>query len=331
MINLLSKFTDFITHPAFIWTVSIILGSGLIFWIASYILASYIVYTKTLRRKSADQWSRDVPSSLEPDAVKMYEDGIAWSDKNIQHKHDVHIVNEGLNLYGEYYDFGYKRCAVIISGRTEALKYGYYFAIPYSANGCNVLVLDPRGHGKSDGNFNTVGFEESKDLIAWVNYIKDTFNIKSFVFHGICIGAGGGIFAITNENCPKVIDAFITEGMFPNFMESMKNHLIEYKKPVFIMKDLIDAWMIHYTGHSMKFGPIDVIDKLNVPLLMLHSKEDLYSTPEYAQKLFDKAATEHKKLTWFDHGKHSMLRITATEKYDAEIAAFLKTLPDVNE
>ena len=77
----------------------------------------------------------------------------------------------------------------------------------------------------------------------------------------------------------------------------------------------------------MSRGPIDVIDRLSVPLLMLHSREDLYSTPEYAQKLYDRAGSAEKKLVWFAHGKHSMLRITDTALYDASIAAFLHALP----
>ena len=76
----------------------------------------------------------------------------------------------------------------------------------------------------------------------------------------------------------------------------------------------------------MRFGPIDVIHKLNKPLCMLHSKEDLYSRPEYAQKLYDLAGCENKRLVWFEKGKHSMLRITDTEKYDTAIAEFLTQL-----
>ena len=104
------------------------------------------------------------------------------------------------------------------------------------------------------------------------------------------------MFAITHKDCPKIVDAIVTEGMFPNFADSIKNHLIERKKPVFLFLGCIDAWMKKYTGHSMKVGPINVIDRLEKPLLMLHSRLDTYSTPEYAQKLYDKAGA--KKNAW---------------------------------
>ena len=312
---------DIIKHPIFIWVVSILIASGIIMMILTYIIASYQVYIKTLSRVSKESWSRDIPSSLAPQSLEMYDIGLKWSSEHINYKKDVHIVSEGLNLYGEYYDFGKKTCAIILSGRTESLRYGYFFAAPYASK-CNILVIDPRGHGLSDGKFNTIGFEESKDIKNWVCFMHDEFGIESFIFHGICIGAAGGIFSRVLRECPYV-KAIVTEGMFPRFYESMKNNLIEKKKPVFIFIDLIDYWMKHFTKHSMKFGPLDIIDKLDVPLLMLHSKQDLYSKPDYALKLFNKAGSKVKELVWFDIGKHSMIRINNMEQYDKSINEFL--------
>ena len=316
-----------ITHPIFLWIVGALAVSGILLWLVSCFVASYMVYTKTLKKRSSDQWGRELPADIDPMQVPMYEQGAKWAEANASKKHDVHIFHNGLNLYGEYYDFGKSRCAVILSGRTECLKYGYYFAIPYAENDCNVLVLDPRGHGWSEGEYNTVGFEESRDLVAWLKYVREKFGVKSFVLHGICIGAAGGMFALNSEDCPDCIDGIVTEGMFANFYQSVKNHIKERKKPVFLTIDLVDMWMRHYTGHSMKYGPINIIEGIHTPLLMLHSKEDLYSTPEYAQKLYDRSGAEKKKLVWFEHGRHSMLRITDTARYDAAIAEFLAELP----
>lgn len=317
---------EFLKHPAFFWSLVILVVPGILMWIASYFVGSFCAYNATLRRSSKDKWGEDIPDNLGDDSKKMYATGGEWAQKNAPYKKDIHIVRDGLNLYGEYYDFGHDKTVIILSGRTENRKYGYYFAIPYAEYGCNVVVLDPRAHGKSDGEFNTVGFEESRDLIAWIEHLKESHGVKSIVLHGICIGAAGGMLALTADNAPECVDGIVTEGMFANFSESVKNHLIEQKRPVFILLDLIDKWMVHYTGHSMKYGPINVIDKMDKPLLMLHSKEDTYSTPEYAKKLFELAKSNNKRIVWFEHGRHSMLRITDTELYDSSIKEFLNEL-----
>lgn len=312
-------------HPL-VWCLVGLALSGVLLWVASWFVGSYFAYTMTLRRKKGG-WGREKPTDLEPDAERMYELGQQWQMAHADKKHDVHIVRGGTNLYGEYYDLGYDRCAFILSGRTESLTYGYFFAIPYAENGCNILVVDPRAHGLSEGEFNTVGYEESVDAIAWVEHVVEKFGVRSVVFHGICIGAAGGMFALTGGKCPAVVDGIVAEGMHANFYESVRNHMIEKRRSTFVTLNLIDRWMRHYTGHTMKYGPIDVIGKLDKPLLMLHSREDRYSTPEYAEKLYDVAGCDEKRLVWFDHGKHSMLRITDTELYDESIAEFLAKLP----
>ena len=299
--------------------------TGVAGYLFSVVFASYQIYTKTLQRKSKEQWGRQVSSQIEF-YLQMDREGLQWQEKYHSYKHDVHIINNGLNLYGEYYDLGYDRAVMILSGRTESLRYGYYFAKPYTDSGFNVLVVDSRAHGLSDGEFNTLGFEESKDDIAWVNYISKTFGVKTFVFHGICIGAAGGMYAITSPDCPPCVKGIVTEGMFINFRESMKNHLIERKRLMFPVLQCIDFWSRRMTGHSMRRGPIDVISAMDKPILMLQSKMDKYSTANNAKKLFALCPSKDKKLVLYERGDHSMLRITDTQKYDSEIAAFLQRL-----
>ena len=90
----------------------------------------------------------------------------------------------------------------------------------------------------------------------------------------------------------------------------------------------IDFWMKRYTGHSMMRGPIDFIGSMDKPLLMIQSKQDKYSSPAYAQKLYDLCPSKEKELVYFEAGDHSMLRITDTEKYDTAIRFFLKKMSD---
>lgn len=324
--------TLFITAvPTFVWVIlGVLAGSGILMWPLTLFVASKCVYNATLRRTDPEKWGRAPSAPDDPESMEMDAIGQRWLAEHQAQKQEVHIVRDGVNLYGEYFDFGYDRAVMILSGRTESLRYGYFFAIPYEKAGCNILVVDPRAHGKSDGEFNTVGFEESKDALAWARYIHDRYGVNSIFYHGICIGAAGAMLAVTSEDCPDYIHGVVTEGMFPNFGESMKNHLIERKKPVKTFYPLINRWMIHYTGYSMDFGPINVIHKMRIPLLMLHSKEDRYSTPDNAQRLYDLAGTADKRLVWFEHGRHSMLRITDTELYDSSIAVFVASRETAN-
>lgn len=295
---------------------------GIAFYAFAIIYAANRIYVNTLKRNSKEQWSRT--SVIEdPNQQKMDKLGQAWRAEHKQYKQDVHIIRDGVNLYGEYYDLGYKRCCVLLSGRTESLRYGYFFVGPYAEAGWNVMVIDARAHGNSDGMYNTLGFEESQDDLKWARFLHEEKGMEQVIFHGICIGAAGGMYAITDPKCPDYIAGLVTEGMYAYFGYSMRQQLKERKKLLLFILPAIDMWVRRYTGHSMMRGPIHVIHKMDKPLLMLHSKEDRYSIPENAQKLFDRCPSKHKRLVWFDHGGHSLLRITDMEKYDTSIKEFL--------
>ncbi len=300
-----------------------------IFSVVSFIISlpivSYIVYVKTLKRTSRKKWGRNC-SNDEQAQRDMYNIGMQWFEENRERRIELHIMNDGLNLFAEYYDFGFKRAVIVIPGRTESLRYGYYFAKPYIENGYNLLVIDQRAHGDSDGMYNTVGFDEHRDIIKWAELLHDKFDVQSVILHGICIGSSCGLFALTSQNCPDYIDALIGEGMYPTFYDNFKNHMVVLKKPIFPFMALINLWMKIFTKHSMKRGPIHVIGSYKKPLLMIHSREDLYSLPSTAVTLFESAGSEMKEICWFDKGAHSQLRIADTELYDSAITSFLTKL-----
>ena len=152
-----------------------------VFHLFSSFYAAHCIYVATLKRKTKEQWGRDSRGENELQE-KMFQIGEAWRKENEKFGVEVHTVRDGLNLYGEYYNQGTDKAVLVLSGRTDTLKYGYFFAKPYWEMGYNVLVIDSRAHGKSDGVYNTIGFEEGKDAIAWTVLLQNEMNVNSVVF-----------------------------------------------------------------------------------------------------------------------------------------------------
>lgn len=309
-----------------------ILAALTLFYFLSCVIVSYILFILQLKRTSKKKWARQV-SKKQPIMIKMYNEGMDWREKNKEFKKDVHIVNDGLNLYGEYYDFGFDRAVFFIPGRTESLGYSFYFVQPYKELGFNVLTIDARAHGESDGVYNTVGFEEHKDVLAWSKFLYEECGMKNILLHGICIGSSAALMALTKKDCPNYVCGLIADGMYTTFYESFKNHMVsDYKQPEWPVMPLVTMWMKHYTGHNMKFGNIHIMDKLDKPLLMIHSKEDKYSLPSGAKILYEKCPHNNKMIVWFEHGAHSKLRVTDPNKYDSAIETFInKYFPKENK
>lgn len=290
-----------------------------------FFIVAHILFTIHLKRTDRQKWTREC-SDPDPDQVRMYEDGMEWGRANASAMKELSMTNDGLRLYAEYYDFGYDRAVIIVPGRTEGLRYGYYFAKPYAESGYNVLTIDQRAHGESDGLYNTVGIEEHKDVLMWAKMLHEEYGIQALILHGICIGASCSMFALTAKECPDYITGLVAEGMYPTFYESFENHMIERKKPTFPIMRMVEMWMKHYTGHTLRYGPEQMIGEMKKPLLMLHSREDAYSLPEKAQDLYDRCPAEHKELVWFERGAHSRLRLVDSGRYDTAIVDFLRRI-----
>lgn len=309
----------------FFWILIIVLFlllSGLTAMLIYTMPIAKNVYKKQLVRTDKEKWGRVCSAPENEEQLAMWNEGCKWADGCRDNMSEVKISNEGFNLYGEYYNFGGDKCVIIIPGRCESLMYSYYFAPPYQKAGFNVLVIDTRCHGKSDGKYNSIGVHESHDLLAWAKFLHDELKNSEIYFHGICIGTASAIFALTNKSCPDYIKGLCTEGCFVSFRETFKRHMIADNRPLFPVLDLV---MLQINKHAKinvyNATPLRAMKKIKpeIKMLFLYGTKDIFSIPAKTQILYDACSSQNKKLVWFDKGGHSHLRINNTEKYDQAI------------
>ena len=305
--------------------VLIVIGAILLILSFIYVPPFFIalkVYKKELVRTDKSKWNRECSAPDNEEQLRMHNIGLDWAKPFKENIKEVKITNDNLNLVGEFFDFGNKKTAMLLQGRTESLLYCYYYAKPYKEMGYNILVVDSRAHGDSDGIYNCVGLKEYKDIIKWAELLHDNFSQEEIILHGICIGASTALYA--SYFGPDYIKGIVTDGMYINFYETFKNHMIVDKRPIFPFLGEIAFIMRLKAGVNIKKGPINLIDKYDKPILFLYSKEDKFSLPAKSEILFNKCGSKNKRIVWFDHGAHSHIRINNTDKYDESIKEFLK-------
>lgn len=303
--------------------VLIVIGAILVLGVAPTLLISYVIYRELFVRKHPNRRERHCSFPDNEEYVGMYKEALEWGEKYDSCRRPVDIYNDGMHLFGEYYDFGSDTAVIIIPGRTEDCSYSCYFAEPYRKAGCNVLCIDNRSHGLSDGRRHNLGTTEYRDILKWSELLVSELHNRSVILHGICIGASVAMFAVTSDKCPEYIVAMVTEGMYTTFRDSFIEHLKEGKRPIFPFCTEVMGW-IRLLSHAdvVNDGPAMRIQDLKRPILMLHSREDRYSLPEQGQWLYDHCNAP-KKLVWFDRGAHSRIRPNNTEKFDNAIIDFI--------
>ena len=281
------------------------------------------IYDDKLVRSTPEKWARECSAPENEEHLRMWNIGLSWRENVSCPVREVSIESDGLKLYAEYFDFGYDRCVIIVPGRCETLMYTYFFADGYKNIRTNFLLADPRAHGKSEGRFSCCGIREADDVLAWAKYAKETLGNNSVILHGICIGASA-CFMAKEKDTRGYISKIISEGCFTTFYESFRQHIIYEKKPVQPLLSQLRRMMKKSLGIDIKKqSPLKAVKSVNVPVLFIAGRRDLFSVPKKTEELFSACASKKKSLVWFDKGAHSHLRINNMDEYDASVAEFV--------
>ncbi len=288
------------------------------------VIVPIVIFKILLVRTKPEKWSRNCSWDNE-EQKRMFALGEEWGEKYKDFHRQVSVTSDGFKLVGEYFDFGCDRAVIIVSGRMETCVYSYYFAEPYRKMGYNVLAIDNRSHGLSEGRYNTVGMLEYRDLLKWSAFLHDECHVKSVWFHGICIGSATALNALTAKDAPDYLAGLTNDGMYLHFGDMLEKRIKERKHAPQPTTEIILLLIKLVSGKNpKKYSPVNCIGEMKKPMLFLYSKEDIYSTPADIGQMYEKCGSEKKQIVWLEKGIHSHVRINAVEKYDGTIEEFLK-------
>lgn len=291
-------------------------------------ILSCIIFSKIFVRSSPDMWTRsNSEPGANPDHDAMHAMAEEWYAAHKSFAREVTVESDGLKLAGQYLDFGFDKCAVIIAGRTEGSVYSTVFAEPYVRSGYNILVPDSRAHGNSEGKYVTMGYKEHLDLLRWMEYAHSELSCREIVLHGVCVGAATSVYAATSPDVPEYLRAVTVEGLFENFYEVLRRRIKSRGKKTFpVLQELWLICRLKYGVNYLKFSPENRIGDLKLPILFIHSKEDRSSLPEVGERLFRLCGSEIKEMVWMETGSHSHIRLAHTREYDDAVISFLSRL-----
>lgn len=317
-----------ILNNPWIITATAFLAAGCL--VMLFLLPSVIFY-QTSYRNPKKKRTRECTNKKDEQQMRMFNEGVEWAGRFKDKTEELSIVSgDGLTLYGEYVNFGYDKCAVILQGRTESLLYSYYFADVYYKNGCNILVVDIRAHGLSDGKYQTVGIKESDDCVLWIKLINEKYGINDFTIHGICIGGATAVYTYVKLKSAgnDLVKRIVTDGLFQSYYEIYKGYFRVYKWPSFpvlLLCQLCFFLIYAFTGVRLfKETPLKYMKDMDIPILFIWSKQDFFCTKPKGEELFNACASKYKELNFFPKGRHSHVRSSQKAEYDEAIAKFLQ-------
>ena len=188
--------------------------------------------------------------------------------------------------------------------------------------GYNVLLVDQRGHGESQGHNITFGNREQKDALSWFSFAKKKFGEdKEYIFEGISMGAATILFA--SEHIPGSYK-FICDCPFSSEKEilcSFIERLNLSKKLFFPILNL--SSILFSRANLTKNDASRAVRNGNHHFLIIHGEKDTVVPYQFSQRIYleNKEKVQYELFPNTDHG---VSYLTDTPRYLRLIDEFLE-------
>lgn len=302
---------------------SVLAFIALIVLLAAFICFILAFYVKREKPKEGEhEFSIPKGNVYEPFRDQM----ISWMKETYAHPcRDFYIKShDGLTLHAAYYEsapgapielmfHGYRGTAErdLCGGMQRCFSLGR-----------NAFIVDQRGSGKSEGRVISFGANESKDCLAWVNFMASHFGADvKIILCGISMGASTVMLA-SGLDLPENVVGVLADCGYSSAKEIIHRVIGQIGLPPKIFYPLVRLGAILFGRFDInKISPIDAVSKSKIPVIFFHGESDDFVPPEMSKACFD-ACSAKKKLVTVPNAGHGLSYLVDPELYLSSLAEF---------
>lgn len=232
--------------------------------------------------------------------------------------------HDGLKLTGKYYHVcdgapleiqfhGYKGNAIRdFSGAWQMAK----------AAGHNVLLINQRCHGGSEGHTITFGILERRDVMGWINYANNRFGSVPTLLSGVSMGAAT-VLMVSGMELPGNIRGIIADCPYDAPSNIIRKVLgQDMGMPVKVVYPLIRMGGMLYGKFNLNAdSPAEAVKRATVPILLIHGDDDQF-VPHPMSCNIHAAAPEKVEFHTIPGAGHALNYVTDPEGYTRIVNAF---------
>lgn len=236
---------------------------------------------------------------------------------------DVHIQSaDGLRLAGRFFaaKSPTRRTAVAIHGyhSTGLYEYAGYAPMFLETLGMNLLLVDNRAHGGSEGTRIGFGYLDRMDILAWLRWTVDTLGEDTeILLQGVSMGAAAVLMAAAESGLPRQVRWLVADCAFTS-MAAQLQHLMRnrYHVPRFPLYHTANLFCWLLAGYSFNQpNALAAAAGIHLPTLFVHGSADTYVPAAMAAQLFAACPAEHKQLRMVKGAVHAQSYAAYPEGY----------------
>ena len=290
-----------------LWCLCIIAGLGILSLITAFVCFILVFYSGKRKVLGPDEY--DIPKG---DIYEVYrEDMVAWTKAIRSMPYTEHEIRsfDGLTLRGRYYE--YEAGAPI-----ELLFHGYRGNAERDLSGgverCfrlgrNVMLIDQRGSGKSEGHVLSFGINERRDCRSWVEYAIEHFgNDVKLIIGGVSMGAATVMMA-AGDPLPSNVIGVLADCGYTSANEIIKKVVKEMRLPVWIFYPFIKLGARIFGRFNLEeTSPIEAMRNCTLPIVFVHGDTDAFVPYDMSVRLHNACASEKKTLITIKGAGHGL-------------------------
>ncbi len=258
---------------------------------------------------------------------KKYIDWMKKTSRKAEIKSDAKnmLKAETINNYSSSHSY------VIISHPYAKTPYDMAsFAYHFYDMGFYVYLPYLRGFGESDFKTVSMGYEDSSDILKWIDEIvgKDK-KAKIYIFG---LGLGGTASLLTaNKALPENVKGIISDSAYADVGELFKYNIKElYSLPSFPIVQI--SSFFNKIARGWSFKDIDVksaVEKSKVPVFYIQGGEDQVVPAEQIDYLYDVTTVENSDYLYISGATHCENADFDPEKYWNGVDLFILNTMDL--
>lgn len=206
---------------------------------------------------------------------------------------DVSVTSQdGLKLCGKLYEHvGSDTTVIFVHGHKSAPDIDFpVLTMRFFRDGFNVLAIDQRASGKSEGKYYCFGTLERYDVEAWCRFVTErTAGSQKLVLFGCSMGASTVLAASALAYVKERVSAIIADCPYDSPSRQFKYILSkDYHLPAFPLIGVTSFLCKKRAGWSFDdFSASDAVGGTTVPILLIHGTADKYVPAEFSVDIFE--------------------------------------------
>lgn len=194
----------------------------------------------------------------------------------------------------------------------------------YHDKGYNVLLVDHRASGESDGTRITFGKKESADLLQWIDWVRtEKCASAQIVLHGVSMGAATVLMLSDRQEILPNVKFIVSDCAFTSVVGEFSGVLQQAHIPHRVLIAGVDAVNRVVSGFSLRTAsPIECVKHALVPILFIHGGNDTFVPTQMSRENYA-ACTSEKALLIVDGAAHASSYPTDSAAYEAMVEKFM--------